>query len=81
MISIDMHRRKAQRSDLLCCILPKGPNEQSCCKQTNNDRDGKPKKMQTVTRALPPDRLHTVTVVDKVKIYLIYTFFLLIYSF
>lgn len=67
MISLDIHRRKAQRSDLLCCILP-DRTEIPLSKRPLTDQDGKLKKKQAVTRALPPDRNHTVTsVMDKVN--------------
>lgn len=52
VISLDLKRRRAGRADLLCCCLP-APDVLR--------KTASPEKLQTITRALPPDRQQTVT--------------------
>lgn len=54
VLSLDLKRRRAGRTDLLCCCLPAPPT-------MHKDRRASQHKMQSVTRALPPDRQQTVT--------------------
>lgn len=61
IISLDLRRRDTGKYDFLCC-LPAPPSLpiDSVSKKTS-------KKLQTITRALPPDRQQTVTVLAPPK--------------
>lgn len=52
VLSLDLRRRRAGRVDLLCCCLPS---------LTTPRKNLATEKLQTITRALPPDRQQTVT--------------------
>ncbi|XP_046661166.1 protein patched isoform X1 [Homalodisca vitripennis] len=52
VLSLDLKRRRAGRSDVLCCCLPS---------PTTPRKHQTSEKLQTITRALPPDRQQTVT--------------------
>lgn len=66
MISLDIRRRTAMRSDILCCMIP-GAGHVPPIARGRLLLPREPRK--AVTRALPPDRLHTVTgLVDKEKV-------------
>lgn len=71
IVSLDLRRRRSKRVDVLCCCLPSPgtePSWSSClsCFPCNGPVLRKtyesPKKLQAVTRALPPDRQQTVTI-------------------
>lgn len=66
MISLDIRRRTAMRSDILCCMIP-GAGHVPPIARGRLLLPQEPRK--AITRALPPDRLHTVTgLVDKEKV-------------
>lgn len=65
IVSLDLRRRRSKRIDLLCCCLPNPGIEPSwpCFPVPVYPKIYEaPKKVQTVTRALPPDRQQTVTI-------------------
>ncbi|GLH01274.1 Protein patched [Gryllus bimaculatus] len=77
LVSFDLRRRRAGRLDLLCCCVAPSSSDTGShmwpcislppAPQRTNRRRGQvvpeqPKKLQAITRALPPDRQQTVTV-------------------
>nr|CAD7262461.1 unnamed protein product [Timema shepardi] len=70
VVSLDLRRRRAGRIDLLCCCLPSPGGSWPCASRVTAAVPRKmakvvpepPKKLQAITRALPPDRQQTVTV-------------------
>ncbi|XP_015587157.1 protein patched isoform X2 [Cephus cinctus] len=56
MVSLDLRRRRSGRSDILCCCLPALTDGQN---NSRNKSNGTAK--QTVTRAIPPERIETCT--------------------
>nr|CAD7195037.1 unnamed protein product [Timema douglasi] len=70
VVSLDLRRRRAGRIDLLCCCLPSPGGSWPCTSRVTAAVPRKmakvvpepPKKLQAITRALPPDRQQTVTV-------------------
>nr|CAD7410068.1 unnamed protein product [Timema poppensis] len=70
VVSLDLRRRRAGRIDLLCCCLPSPGGSWPCTSRVTGAVPRKmakvvpepPKKLQAITRALPPDRQQTVTV-------------------
>ncbi|XP_075216920.1 protein patched isoform X2 [Lycorma delicatula] len=66
LVSLDLRRRRSGRVDFLCCCLP-GPGGVShwpCMEAPIPKKRAQvgPEKLQAITRALPPDRQQTVTV-------------------
>lgn len=63
LISLDLRRRRSGRVDVLCCCLP-GTGQWPCLDGpvTKKHNQYGPTKLQAITRALPPDRQQTVTV-------------------
>lgn len=63
LISLDLRRRRSGRVDILCCCLP-GTGQWPCLDGpvTKKYNQYGPTKLQAITRALPPDRQQTVTV-------------------
>ena len=64
IVSLDLRRRRWRRCDILCCVDAEAALLNTSC-ITNLERkfDGEPpKKLQSITRALPPHHEQTVTV-------------------
>lgn len=64
IVSLDLRRRRWRRCDILCCVDAEVALLNTSC-ITNMERkfDGEPpKKLQAITRALPPHHEQTVTV-------------------
>ncbi|RZF41387.1 hypothetical protein LSTR_LSTR000101 [Laodelphax striatellus] len=73
ILSLDMRRRRSGRVDVLCCCLP-GPGgftQWPCLEGSSSQKRKCPpvvsEKQQAITRALPPDRQQTVTVLAPPK--------------
>lgn len=68
LISLDLRRKRSGRVDLLCCCLP-GTGQWPCFDNPVPKKRVQigPEKLQTITRALPPDRQQTVTVLAPPK--------------
>ncbi|XP_049784398.1 protein patched [Schistocerca cancellata] len=78
IVSLDLRRRRAGRADVLCCCTcPQQPAFTSSCVTSDGESDRgrpratritpeppppQPRKLTAITRALPPDRQQTVTV-------------------
>ncbi|XP_063239039.1 protein patched [Bacillus rossius redtenbacheri] len=63
LVSLDLWRRRSGRADLPCCCLPAAPGGGwPCLPPPPPVAPDPPRKLQTIARALPPDRQQTVTV-------------------
>uniref|UniRef100_A0A1B6DUL2 SSD domain-containing protein n=1 Tax=Clastoptera arizonana TaxID=38151 RepID=A0A1B6DUL2_9HEMI len=69
LISLDLRRKRSGRVDLLCCCLP-GSGQWPCFDSPAPKKRSQivPEKLQAITRALPPDRQQTVTVLAPPKV-------------
>ncbi|XP_014243671.1 protein patched [Cimex lectularius] len=63
IVSLDLRRRGSGRYDMLCCCLPPQNYAGTCTQKTK----GPACKQQAITRALPPDRQQTVTMLAPKK--------------
>lgn len=71
IVSLDLRRRTSGRYDLVCCYLPLVIDSQRTDLRKTHPSNC---KLQSITRALPPDRLQTVTVLAPPKVKVISSF-------
>ncbi|XP_071455100.1 protein patched [Hetaerina americana] len=61
IVSLDLRRRRSGRADILCCFIP-SPGGYSHPYHRTPPSPTPKRQVMSITRALPPDRLQTVTV-------------------